>query len=289
MADAAGKVYVVGGSSSWAIGRLSSVYDYTATAEKAILQIHAYDDTIGFMQGYSASIDFSVESTDNYQYLTTTIDQTNNKIYTAYVGPVGEGVAVEIFEFDTTTMTWNDNTIVSTLPGLPEKVNAYVDEGVNIICNVNGGVYRVTADGTEDIGQGTLVDAYNDSTGVLHILYQAEGAQTLSYVAENKAAVETSIPVSGITRMFEANGELMAVSTVADVAATVKLYDIGETVTEGNTIVLDKVVHFRDVLMVARKDNGSVASDDLKLVFPGNRIAVSSWYHAVLPLNTATE
>ena len=289
VADADGNVYVVGGSSSWAIGRLSNVYDYTATPEKAILQIHAYDDTVGFMQGYSISKNFTEKSTDNYKYLTTTIDQTNNKIYTAYVGPVAEGAIIEIFEFDIATMTWSDNTIVSTLPGLPEKATAFVDEGVNIICNANDSIYKVNAQGTEEIGQGTLVDAYNDTTGNLHVMYQTEGAQTLSYMVENETAVETSIPASGLTRMFEANGKVMAVSTVADVAATVKLYEIGETVTEGNTVVLDKVVRFRDVLMVTRKDNGSVASDDLTLLFPGNRISISSWYHAVLPLNTATE
>lgn len=280
VADKEDNIYVIGGSSSYTMDKLTGRNN---GAEKAVLNIFKYDKETGALNSQKGYRTFT-KAADHHTYLSSVIDQTSGKIYTIFAGANADGkyTDIEYFTYDLATSKW-DKESKSYSVDLADIENSAVfalDGGVGFICSDGEEIHYYDATGAETmLTDANLEDAFVDDDGNVKILC-GNPLKIVTITADGTIDtdnVTSQIPAAGFSYKFAKIGdELYIVAMDDENAARVIIFaDNFEMINE---VALDKVVKYSAAFMVANDLSGS--SDTFTVMFAGLRGTVENWYSA---------
>jgi hypothetical protein len=288
VADAEGNIYVTGGytyeDARGQFGGLNT--GLSVETNKIILACFVYDTNAGLLVSHIGYREVP-EGTTGFEYLTSTIDIENGKIYAIFSLTAEDGIKLACYTFDTEIKSWDKDITSYAVSAVPDEIYAYYSDRLYIVYEAENSIYNVTTDGEEKIAEGRLEDVYVKSDGAVHVLYAEEGADTYTYLVlspENTLVENSGIPSSCQLVMTEMYNVIFALAVENEKPVTAAVYIEFENKFEfAYEILLDEVVLPYGQLMAARRDNGSLERKDMLVMLSGKLGPVKAWYYAIVP------
>ncbi len=288
VADAEGNIYVTGGytyeDARGQFGGLNT--GLSVETNKIILACFVYDTNAGLLVSHIGYREVP-EGTTGFEYLTSTIDIENGKIYAIFSLTAEDGIKLACYTFDTEIKSWDKDITSYAVSAVPDEIYAYYSDRLYIVYEAENSIYNVTTDGEEKIAEGRLEDVYVKSDGAVHVLYAEEGADTYTCLVlspENTLVENSGIPSSCQLVMTEMYNVIFALAVENEKPVTAAVYIEFENKFEfAYEILLDEVVLPYGQLMAARRDNGSLERKDMLVMLSGKLGPVKAWYYAIVP------